>query len=66
MDLDMESDEENEEDLVRPLVHHPVVFDAGPDQTPGWEQERGVFTEMPRAVQGIRDRDAEDVWAELG
>jgi len=64
MDTDVDSDEENDEELNRPLVPNPVLFDADSDQRPYRSQES--FTDMPRAAQGLRDRDAEDVWAELG
>ncbi|KAF9460111.1 hypothetical protein BDZ94DRAFT_1198373 [Collybia nuda] len=63
MDLDMDSDDGND---AEPLVSNPVLFDAGPEQTPQWGEHREPFTDMPRAVQAVRDRDAEDVWAELG
>ncbi|KAJ7040407.1 hypothetical protein C8F04DRAFT_1083480 [Mycena alexandri] len=54
LDLEVESEEE-EEELSRPLIRDPVLFDA-----------RTATTAMPRAEQAIQDRDAEDVWAELG
>lgn len=63
MDLDIDSDDGNDEE---PPVSNPVIFDAGPEQTPGWDQHREPFTDMPRAVQAVHDRDTEDVWAELG
>jgi hypothetical protein len=66
MDIDMDSDDDVDEDLGRPLVSNPVLFDAGPEQTPRWDQHREPFTDMPRAVQAVRDRDVEDVWAEMG
>lgn len=66
MDLDAESDVEDDEELSQPLADSPVLFDAGSDQRPDWGQRQEPFTDMPRAAQGIRDRDAEDVWAELG
>ncbi|KAJ6621157.1 hypothetical protein B0H10DRAFT_2175449 [Mycena sp. CBHHK59/15] len=56
LDLEVESEEEEEEELVRPLIRDPVLFDAGGDGR----------TRMPLAEQAIHDRDAEDVWAELG
>jgi hypothetical protein len=66
MDIDIDSDEENDDELSRPLVHNPVLFDAGLDQRPGLGQRQETFTDMPHAAQGLRDRDSEDVWAELG
>ncbi|CAA7265944.1 unnamed protein product [Cyclocybe aegerita] len=62
MDLDMESDEEHDEELSRPLVRNSVLFDAENERRP----QRFTPTPMPRAAQAARDRDAEDVWAELG
>ncbi|TFK36935.1 hypothetical protein BDQ12DRAFT_686117 [Crucibulum laeve] len=61
MDLDLDSDEDEDTDLSRPLVRNPVLFDAG-----GQGRREGAFTDMPRAAQAARDRDVEDVWAELG
>jgi hypothetical protein len=66
MDIDVDSDDDNDEELNRPLVHNPVLFDAGSDQQPDRSERQETFTDMPRAAQGLRDRDAEDVWAELG
>jgi hypothetical protein len=67
LDLDIESeDEELDSELARPLVPNPVLFDAGADQRPVVGQQRGPLSEMPRAVQAAHDRDAEDVWAEIG
>ncbi|KAF8898979.1 hypothetical protein BD779DRAFT_1486482 [Infundibulicybe gibba] len=60
MDIDVESEDEEDAELSRPLVQNPVLFDAGTDH------HTRAFTEMPRAVQAIQDRDAEDAWAELG
>jgi hypothetical protein len=61
-DLDMEDeDEEEDEELGRPLVRNPVLFDAGSEQRPA-----RVFTDMPLAAEAIRERDVEDVWAEVG
>ncbi|KAF7347660.1 hypothetical protein MVEN_01523000 [Mycena venus] len=57
LDLEIESEEE-EDELARPLIRDPVVFDAGaPPRT---------LSAMPLAEQAILDRDAEDAWAELG
>ncbi|KAJ7197318.1 hypothetical protein B0H12DRAFT_1220576 [Mycena haematopus] len=58
LDLEIESEEEDEE-LGRPLIRDPVLFDAETPRPNG-------FSAMPRAEQGIVDRDAEDAWAELG
>ena len=63
LDLDMDSDDD---ELNRPLVRNPVLFDAGQDPRPEDDQRREPLTEMPRAAQAVRDRDVEDVWAELG
>ncbi|KAF8216005.1 hypothetical protein K438DRAFT_1799906 [Mycena galopus ATCC 62051] len=59
LDLEVESEEEDEE-LGRPLIRDPVLFDA---ETPPPPRS---FSAMPRAEQAIVDRDAEDAWAELG
>lgn len=62
LDIDMEDEEEENDDLGRPLIRNPVVFDAG-EETPA---PRAPVTPMPLAVQAAQNRDAEDVWAELG
>lgn len=55
----MESEEE-EEELGRPLIRDPVLFDAASDGRPR-------LSAMPRAEEAARgERDAEDVWAALG
>ena len=54
LDIDMEG-EEPAGDLRRPLI-----FDA--EQ----EQRNAAMTPMPRAAQAVQDRDAEDMWAEIG
>ncbi|KAF9015605.1 hypothetical protein BDQ17DRAFT_1386311 [Cyathus striatus] len=56
-ELDLESEEEDDSELSRPLV-----FDAGEEG----RGQRTNFNNMPRATQAVRDRDDEDVWAELG
>jgi hypothetical protein len=63
MDLGMESDEDENAEQARLLVRNPVLFDASHDRTP--DASSGL-TPMPHAAQAVRDRDAEDVWAELG
>jgi len=63
LDIDMEYEDEGDE-LGRPLIRNPVVFDAAAEeQRP---QQRAPMSDMPRAAQAARERDAEDVWAELG
>lgn len=64
LDVEEEEDEEDAE-LGRPLVRNSVLFDAGAEQTRSGQYKVDP-TDMPRAVQAARDRDAEDVWAELG
>ncbi|KIJ66320.1 hypothetical protein HYDPIDRAFT_109320 [Hydnomerulius pinastri MD-312] len=59
LDLDLE-DEDEDAELGRPLVQDPVLFDAPDDERPG------MMTDMSRAAQAVRERDMEDVWAELG
>jgi hypothetical protein len=56
LDLEIESEEEDEE-LGRPLIRDPVLFDAETPRT---------LSAMPLAERAIVDRDAEDAWAELG
>lgn len=62
-DIGMDIEDEEDEELERPLVRNSVLFDARAAEN---RQPRGAFTEMPRAVQAVQDRDTEDVWAELG
>jgi hypothetical protein len=52
--------EDEDEEQAQPLVRNPVVFDASHEHTP--EQPNG-YTPMPHAG---RQRDTEDLWAELG
>lgn len=59
LDIDMEGDDSTD-DLARPLIRSDVLFDANREARPA------AMTPMPRAVQAVQDRDAEDVWAELG
>lgn len=59
----MESDEEDDGELGRPLVRNPVLFDASAAQRPA---ERAPMSAMPRAAEAVQNRDEEDVWAELG
>ncbi|KAI0094298.1 hypothetical protein BDY19DRAFT_1044185 [Irpex rosettiformis] len=54
LDIDMEGEEPAGE------LRRPLIFDA--EQ----EQRNSAMTPMPRAVQAVQDRDAEDVWAEIG
>ncbi|CAK5280296.1 unnamed protein product [Mycena citricolor] len=56
LDLDVESEEDDDAELARPLIRNPVLFDSSNNSN----------TPMPRAEQAVRDRDTEDVWAELG
>lgn len=62
LDIDMEDEEESDE-LGRPLIRNSVVFDAGEERTP---EPRRAMSDMPRAAQAVQERDTEDVWAELG
>ena len=41
-------------------LRRPLIFDA--EQ----EQRNAAMTPMPRAAQAVQDRDAEDMWAEIG
>ncbi|GBE77687.1 hypothetical protein BKA93DRAFT_820252 [Sparassis latifolia] len=60
--LDIDIEDEGENDLGRPLIQDPVLFDAG-EEAPA---PRAPITDMPRAAQAVQDRDTEDVWAEIG
>lgn len=53
-------DEDPSDELGRPLINDSVVFDANETPRPA------AMTPMPRAAQAAQDRDAEDVWAEIG
>ena len=56
----MDSDEEEtDSELGRPL------FDANASRS-NTNESPPALSAMPRAVQAAQDRDAEDVWAELG
>jgi hypothetical protein len=54
LDIDIEAEERAE--LGEPLIRDSVVFDA----------EQTSFSAMPRAAEAVRERDVEDLWAELG
>jgi len=60
--LDIDMEDEGDDELGRPLINDSVVFDAG-EETP---VPRAPMTDMPRAAQAVQNRDAEDVWAEIG
>lgn len=66
MELDVESDDDDDAELNRPLVRNPILFDAQEDTPTAAAPARRPMTDMPRAAQAVRDRDAEDMWAELG
>ena len=57
----MEGEDESDE-LGRPLMRDQVVFDAAEEQ----RRTRAAMSHMPRAAQAVQERDAEDMWAELG
>jgi len=63
MELDVETDDEEDAELHRPLVRNPILFDA--DDTPTLSPAKPMSA-MPLAAQAARDRDAEDMWAALG
>jgi hypothetical protein len=59
LDLDLEEEEERNDALAsRPLVE--------PQREISFDPRRRSQTEMPRAQQALRERDEEDMWAELG
>jgi hypothetical protein len=61
MVLDLSDDEGD--GLESPLHRNAMLFDA---QNGQHSTQRGTVSDMPRAVQGARERDEEDMWAELG
>jgi hypothetical protein len=61
MELDLSDDESD--GLQSPLHRNAVLFDAQNGQN---SSQRGPVSDMPRAVQGARERNEEDMWAELG
>lgn len=56
--MEYESEDEEDAELNRPLVRNSVLFDAA--------RQEQAFTDMPRVAEAARNRDAEDMWAELG
>ena len=64
----MEDEEDVASELGRPLIRSDVVFDAEDGQQPPRTnvQRANALSEMPRAAQAAQERDAEDMWAELG
>jgi hypothetical protein len=62
MDLDL-SDDESDGLHPAPVPRGSVLFDARGEQRP---PPRGPMSDMPRAAQSARERDEEDMWAELG
>jgi hypothetical protein len=61
LDIDIEDDEEDDDELGRPLINDGVLFDAT-----SRHPTSNAASPMPRAVQAAQDRGTEDVWAELG
>ncbi|KAL0578470.1 hypothetical protein V5O48_003519 [Marasmius crinis-equi] len=61
LDIDIESDEEEDAELGRPLVRHPVVFEADDDETP-YSDSRPSTTDT--LIHGIRSE--QDAWAASG
>jgi hypothetical protein len=64
MELDIESDEEDE--LNRPLVGNPIVFDVEANGRSEGDQASRNYQDMPRAVHAARNRDTQDIWADVG
>jgi len=63
MEFDIDGDED---ELSRPLVRNPVVFDLEAVGRSVEEQNTRDHRNMPRAIQAARNRDTEDIWAEIG
>lgn len=64
MEFDVEGDEEDE--LSRPLVRNSVVSDVEANGRSVGDQNVRDYLDMPRAIQAVRNRDTEDIWAEIG
>ncbi|KAI0003644.1 hypothetical protein BJV74DRAFT_764084 [Russula compacta] len=63
LDMDLELSDDESDGLHTPLHRNAVLFDAQGGQRPS---QRGPIPDMPRAAQAARERDEEDMWAELG
>jgi hypothetical protein len=63
LEVDLDLSDGESDGLPSPLHRNDVLFDAQSGQQP---TQRGPVSDMPRAVQGARERDEEDMWAELG
>ena len=63
VDMDLDLSDGESDGLQSPLHRNAVLFDVQGDQR---STQRGPVSDMPRAVQGARERDDEDMWAELG
>jgi hypothetical protein len=63
LDMDLDESDGERDELRASLARNAVVFDARDEQRPS---HRGAASDMPRAAQAVRDRDEEDMWAELG
>ncbi|KAG7098952.1 hypothetical protein E1B28_000842 [Marasmius oreades] len=62
LDIDIESEDEEDPELGRPLVRHPVVFEA--DDEPPYSDTRPPATENPVLVYGIQSE--QEAWASSG
>jgi hypothetical protein len=63
LDMEIDLSDDESDGLQSPLHRNAVLFDA---QNGEHSTQRGPASDMPRAVQGVRERDEEDMWAELG
>ncbi|KAI0275037.1 hypothetical protein BC834DRAFT_965478 [Gloeopeniophorella convolvens] len=63
LDMDLDISDSESDELHAPLHRNPVLFDARESQR---SSQRGPTSDMPRAAQAARERDEEDIWAELG
>lgn len=64
LDTELDLSDDESDGLESPLHRNAVLFDAQNGQQ--HSSQRGPVSDMPRAVQGARERDEEDMWAELG
>jgi hypothetical protein len=63
LDMDLELSDDENDGLHTPLHRNPVLFDVHESEGPS---QRVPVSDMPRALQATRERDEEDIWAELG
>jgi hypothetical protein len=63
LDVELDLSDDESDGLESPLHRNAVLFDAQNGQL---SNQRGPVSDMPRAVQGARERGEEDMLGELG